>query len=191
MARSPTETRSRIINAARGLFSSHGYSGASLDDILTAAAVTKGAFYHYFKSKEDVCLALLDQAIAQSRQFAEETAGPDRPIETLRNWARQLVQPEGSELCSYFRMTLRLTGDLPLFSDPIPERIRRFWNQQADFLEALIVAAPSHNPACPDARQAAILILAALAGALRLNQTRLPQLEPDKLLETIIKLILQ
>lgn len=190
MARSATETRSRIINAARGLFSSHGYSGTSLDDILTAAGITKGAFYHYFKSKEEICLALLDQAVDEIRRFSE-SASSDEPLVSLRNWARQLVEPEGSELWSDFRMVLRLSGDLPLFSDPIPERIRRFWNQQADFLESLIKAAPSLNSACPDARQAALLILTTFAGALRLGQARLPGLEPDKLLETVIKITLQ
>ena len=98
MARSATETRSRIISAARNLFSSHGYSGTSLDDILTAAGITKGAFYHYFKSKEDICLALLDEAIAQSRLFSEQIPEDAEFLQTLQNWARQLVDPQESAL---------------------------------------------------------------------------------------------
>jgi len=190
MAKSATETRSRIVSAARNLFSSHGFSGTSLDDILTAAGITKGAFYHYFKSKEEICLALLDQALIEIRRFSDQPPTAD-PLDALRDWARQLIDPAAGELWSDFRMVLRLTGDLPLFTDPIPDRIRRFWNDQAAFLETLIQAAPSLNPTCGDAHQAALLILTTFAGALRLSQTRMPNLEPDKLLETAIKLTLQ
>jgi AcrR family transcriptional regulator len=189
MARSATETRSRILTAAGNLFSSHGYCGTSLDDIVTAAGITKGAFYHYFKSKEEVCLALLDQALAQAGRLSETSAA--NPPEALRNWARRLVDPEQSEISNMFRLVLRLSGDLPLFNDPIPDKIRRFWNEQAACLEALIAACPSRNPACKDARQAALLILSAFVGALRFSQTRLPNLEPDQLLETAIKLVVQ
>ncbi len=190
MARTPTETRTRILTAARGLFTSHGYSGASLDDILTAAGITKGAFYHYFKSKEEICLTLLDQAIEETRRFSHQ-AEDARPLEALQNWARPLIDPEGSPMGSHFRLVLRLTGDLPLFSNPLPERIRRFWNEQAACLESLIGSAPSLHPACGDARQAALLILAALAGAFRLDPTRLPGLRPEKLLEVAIQTVLR
>lgn len=190
MARSATETRSRILTASGNLFSSHGYCGTSLDDIVTAAGITKGAFYHYFKSKEEVCLALLDQALSQASLLLEAPATAD-PTETLRIWAKRLLDPEQSEVSSMFRLILRLSGDLPLFTGSIPDKIRRFWNEQAACLETLIAACPSQNPACKDAHQAALLILSTFVGALRFSQTRLPNLEPDQLLETVIKLVLQ
>ena len=34
-----------------------GYSGTTVDDICSAAGLTKGAFFHHFKSKEDLALA--------------------------------------------------------------------------------------------------------------------------------------
>jgi AcrR family transcriptional regulator len=190
MARSATETRSRILTAAGNLFSSHGYCGTSLDDIVTAAGITKGAFYHYFKSKEEVCLTLLDQALAQTGRLLEVSSAAD-PLESLRIWARRIVDPEQSEISNMFRLVLRLSGDLPLFSDPIPDKIRRFWNEQAGCLEVLIAACPSRNPACKDAHQAALLILSAFIGALRLSQNRVPDMEADQLLEIVINLILQ
>lgn len=190
MARSATETRSRILTASGNLFSSHGYCGTSLDDIVTAAGITKGAFYHYFKSKEEICLALLDQALARTGCLSDTSVTAD-PQEALRIWARRLVDPEQSEVSNTFRLVLRLSGDLPLFADPIPDKIRRFWNEQTARIEALIAACHSRNPACKDARQAALLILSTFVGALRLGQTRLPNLEPDQLLETVLKLVLQ
>lgn len=54
------ETRTKIIEAAIRLFSSRGYTAASVDDICTEAGISKGAFYHHFESKQALFLALLD-----------------------------------------------------------------------------------------------------------------------------------
>jgi AcrR family transcriptional regulator len=54
------ETRSKINESAIKLFSSRGYTAASVDDICTEAGISKGAFYHHFESKQALFLALLD-----------------------------------------------------------------------------------------------------------------------------------
>jgi AcrR family transcriptional regulator len=54
------ETRAKIMEAAIKLFSNRGYNKASVDDICKEAGISKGAFYHHFKSKQALFLALLD-----------------------------------------------------------------------------------------------------------------------------------
>jgi AcrR family transcriptional regulator len=54
------ETRSQIINSAVKMFSTHGYTAASVDMICKDAGISKGAFYHHFESKQALFLALLD-----------------------------------------------------------------------------------------------------------------------------------
>ena len=54
------ETRARILEAAIKLFSTHGYNKASVDEICVEAGISKGAFYHHFKTKQALFLALLD-----------------------------------------------------------------------------------------------------------------------------------
>ncbi len=51
------ETKERIIRQAAGLFWEKGYVATGVRDILTAAGVTKGSFYFYFKRKKDVGFA--------------------------------------------------------------------------------------------------------------------------------------
>ena len=51
----------------------HGYNHTSLDDVLRESGVGKGNFYYYFKSKEDLGYAILDQIIAS---FLERTLEP-------------------------------------------------------------------------------------------------------------------
>lgn len=48
------QTRRSILDAAEKLFFSQGYANTTVDDICTAAGITKGAFYHHFKNKDVV-----------------------------------------------------------------------------------------------------------------------------------------
>ncbi|MDP1699653.1 MAG: TetR/AcrR family transcriptional regulator [Aestuariivirga sp.] len=51
------DTRTRLLDAALMVIRSKGYAGTSVDDLCHAAGVTKGAFFHHFKSKEDMAVA--------------------------------------------------------------------------------------------------------------------------------------
>jgi len=52
-------TRREILQAAAKAFAASGYAGASLNDIIRDAGVTKGGFYFHFPSKEALALAVL------------------------------------------------------------------------------------------------------------------------------------
>lgn len=52
------ETRERMMRAAVDLYSAKGFSGASLQDVVKRAKVTKGAFYHHFESKAHLIEAI-------------------------------------------------------------------------------------------------------------------------------------
>ena len=46
-----------VLDAALTVIRSHGYASTSVDELCTAAGVTKGAFFHHFRSKEDLAVA--------------------------------------------------------------------------------------------------------------------------------------
>jgi AcrR family transcriptional regulator len=54
------ETRSRILEAAVTVFASKGYHDTKVDDIVAESQTSKGSFYFYFPSKQDIFLALVD-----------------------------------------------------------------------------------------------------------------------------------
>lgn len=66
MARSTAEspTRDRLLAAAMDTFAAKGYHGAIVDDIVSASGTSKGAFYHYFPSKQGIFLTLMDDLAA-------------------------------------------------------------------------------------------------------------------------------
>ncbi len=55
-----TDARSKLLDAAFGLIRRRGYSGTSVDDLCRAAGVSKGAFFHHFRGKEDLAAAAAD-----------------------------------------------------------------------------------------------------------------------------------
>ena len=57
---SSQETRDRILEAAAKVFASKGYHDTKVDDIVKDSQTSKGAFYFYFPSKQDIFLALVD-----------------------------------------------------------------------------------------------------------------------------------
>lgn len=73
MARSTAEsaTRDRLMAAAMDVFAAKGYHGAIVDDIVTASGTSKGAFYHYFPSKQSIFLTLMDGLAALVEQGVE------------------------------------------------------------------------------------------------------------------------
>lgn len=58
MVKSKQNTRLKILQTALELFSRNGYDKTSVQRIIDGVGVSKGAFYHYFKSKEEVLEAI-------------------------------------------------------------------------------------------------------------------------------------
>lgn len=51
------QAREKVLEAATNVIRSKGYSATTVDDLCAAAGVTKGAFFHHFKSKEELGVA--------------------------------------------------------------------------------------------------------------------------------------
>jgi AcrR family transcriptional regulator len=56
--------RSEIIGVATELFATRGYTSTTIADILDAAGIAKGGFYHHFASKDEVFVACVDRIAA-------------------------------------------------------------------------------------------------------------------------------
>jgi TetR/AcrR family transcriptional regulator, transcriptional repressor for nem operon len=67
-AQSGAETRAKLLNAAMSIIRAQGYAATTVDDICQTAGVTKGSFFHHFKSKDEL-------AIAAAEHFASMADG--------------------------------------------------------------------------------------------------------------------
>jgi len=93
MRRDGIATRERILDAAQNLILDRGYVGMTVDHVLDEVGITKGAFFHHFKTKDDLAKALLrrfankDARIyAETRERAEKLS--DDPLEQVLIFVR-------------------------------------------------------------------------------------------------------
>ncbi len=87
------ETREKILQAAARLFALKGYHDAKLEEVLDAARVSKGAFFHQFRDREDLGFAVLDWHMDRRRQLLdalEQELSPDEQADPLQRVFRRL-----------------------------------------------------------------------------------------------------
>jgi len=85
--------KERLLHVATRLFARHGFESTSVQDIVDAAGVTKGAMYHYYGSKDDLLYEVYHQVLTmQTSHLDEIAAGPGTPEERLRVAAADVVQ---------------------------------------------------------------------------------------------------
>ena len=60
MSQSRHDSKARILDAAMRVIREKGYSATTVDDLCAAAGLTKGSFFHHFKSKDDLAVTAAD-----------------------------------------------------------------------------------------------------------------------------------
>ena len=84
-----TETRDRLLDAAAVEFANHGYTGANINRISTAAGFAKGTIYNYFDSKRALLLALVEEiAAAHVQVISARVEAESRAVRRLEQFFR-------------------------------------------------------------------------------------------------------
>jgi len=92
--------RAELIDCAQGLFLSRGYERTTVNDVIAATGLSKGAFYHHFRSKEDLLEAIAERFARVSVAFIEALqADPsldarqriNRLLALSREWKREHI----------------------------------------------------------------------------------------------------
>src|SRR5512145_338613 len=106
-------TRTNLLKTALSVFSAKGYAAATLDDVATAAKVTRGAVYWHFKSKADLYNTLVEEVSARGAAVVQgAVAEGGTLIEILRRvFVRQcaLIE-EDKESRAVMELALFKTG---------------------------------------------------------------------------------
>ena len=74
-----TPVPQRLLAAATRLFAEQGYDRTSVQEIVEAAGVTKGALYHYFGSKDDLLHEVYARVLRLQQERLDAFAGADEP----------------------------------------------------------------------------------------------------------------
>jgi AcrR family transcriptional regulator len=89
-ARKRRETLTRITEAGICLFLEKGYDATTLDDIATAAGISRRNFFHYFKSKDEILLSLQRGMGDMIVAALKEKRSDQRPLEAVRDAVLQV-----------------------------------------------------------------------------------------------------
>ena len=135
--------RRQIIDGARAVFLAQGFDAASMGEIAREAGVSKGTLYVYFKSKEELFEAIVEERVpAQAEQiFAFDRAGGHRSELTRLgiDFARFLCRPGG---VSALRTVIAIADRMPELGAQVlsrPARRAASRSLQA-YLEAKVAA---------------------------------------------------
>src|SRR5215468_10694082 len=100
--RDSTDTRGKLLLAARDVIRAKGYTATTVDDICASAGLTKGSFFHHFDSKEALGIAAVERFGAMAATLFGNA--PYRSLTDPRDRVLGYVD---------FRISL-LTGEIPL-----------------------------------------------------------------------------
>ena len=71
------ERKAQILNAAEGVFTKRGFNEARMDDIAEKTGLSKGTLYLYFKSKDDLIIAILERIFQREFRQLEDLQQDD------------------------------------------------------------------------------------------------------------------
>lgn len=166
-------TRDRLVFAAMKLFGDKGYLSTSVQDILREAGANAGSLYHFFPTKQDVLVAVLDmyrQGI-EPMLLAPAWEGVDDPIERifalLATYRHALEISDCLYGCPIGSIALELHEPDP----PVRELLSINFTQWVGHVERCLVEAGDRLPADLDRRQTAILVLNVMEGGVMQSRT--------------------
>lgn len=133
------ETKSRILNSAKKLFSKEGFDRVTISALADHASVSAPTIYALFKSKRGVLQALIDSALPStdfeslvSESMSEPS--PEKRLALTAKLARQIYDAE-SDFLNIFRGASVLSPELKKLE---MEREKRRYERQGDYVKKMI-----------------------------------------------------
>jgi len=179
MNKDAVNTRTKIMNAAQAQILNNGFGGTTIDSIIEQAGVSKGAFFHYFSSKDELGRTLVKRYADADLEHLEKTLAKaeglsDDPLQQLLIFVKLFEQEMESLQEPYpgclYASYLQQSG---LFDEQIMELIRESmlkWRFRV--LEKLEEITEQHPPEQDvDLESLADMLLVVFEGAFVLSQS--------------------
>lgn len=136
------DTRQTILDTAERLMVQKGYSAVGLTEVLTAAGVPKGSFYHYFNSRDAFGEAMLQN------YFADYLANMNRiiaspgvsPAGQLMTYWQQFYDKQTVDDCQGRCLVVKLAAEVSDLSEPMRLILRQGTAGILDRLERMLAA---------------------------------------------------
>lgn len=170
------EKKRKLIEATIGRMLTQGFAATSVDEICADAGVTKGSFFYYFTSKEDICRAAMDTwagwwvGILQAAHFDEITDPLDRIERLFGVMEETYLNPNAGAGCLIGTVAQEVASSNRALGDCCEEHL----NGWAEIVRQMLADAKTTHPPRTDFDPATLagLMLSLAQGSLLIAKTR-------------------
>ncbi len=162
----PGTTRERLVEVARQLFLAKGYAATGVAEILREAGVNSGSLYYFFKTKEQLLLAVLDRYVELLHPWVmdpvfEQVADPiGRVFAVLDGYRQMLVITDCRQGCPIGNLALEMSEK----SDAVREKIAVNFTNWRRVIHGCLIDAGDRLPGEVDRDRLATFILTVMEG---------------------------
>lgn len=165
------DKRDLILAKGAEVMTRRGYHGTGVQEIVQAASIPKGSFYHYFASKEDFALQALEYLYGpRLERYAQALADPaSSPRERILAYYRDLqAHFSRQERLEYYCFIGSLSFEMAELSPAIAAEVDRILQRSVDILRGCLEEAQAAGelPAEEDCANLAMFVTQAWQGAL-------------------------
>ncbi len=129
------KTRDHILKTTRAILVAHGFHSTSISDIIKATGVKKGNLYYHFASKEDIGLAVLEDAKEEFFVFLGQSFQGDSPCAKVYNSCQAIFAEQKKNNfvggCLFGNAALEMSDSNPRFSLVLQDVFSR-WVDEVD-----------------------------------------------------------
>jgi TetR/AcrR family transcriptional repressor of nem operon len=168
-AQAHSPTKEKLLEAAQQLMLAKGFPATTVDEICGAAGFTKGSFFHYFESKEQLGKEVLDRFFFSLQQMIQQGSFPKKsdPLQRVYGYVDRFIEmsknPELPSGCLLGNFTQELAETHPGIRSLCAQR---FAEWAATVKQELDKAKAQHAPkASFDTQSLAEYLIAVLQGS--------------------------
>ena len=172
------DVRQHIIDTALPIILGKGFSAVGLSELLNEAAVPKGSFYHYFKSKEAFGEALLDSYFADYHKslWARLKSGEGDAAQRLMSYWTTWRETQASDGPAGKCLIVKLAGEVSDLSEAMRAALQRGTDRiialLAESIDDAIADGSLTPPAGADEQATALMLYELWLGASLLTKIR-------------------
>lgn len=156
------DKRDQIITTAAQLIHEHGYHNVGIQKILNELNIPKGSFYYYFKSKEDLGLAIIDLYVMDTKGGIEAMPNTLDGLKSFFNiFFDRLIQLSMKRGCPVGNLILELADEKESFRERLMLWYKSLENWSTEILQ---------SEGIDDAHNKSRALISAFEGAMMLSK---------------------
>lgn len=185
------ERKSQILNAAEDVFTKKGFDEARMDDIADKTGLSKGALYLYFKSKDELIIAILDRIFQHEFKRLENLDLDDMKAAEAVWKLTELITKDILGLMRLIPIIYEFLA-LAFRNKYVQLALKKYVNRYLDILVPIIQRGIDSGELRPvDAREVAVAMSAIIEGTLLLWVYDKSIVEPEYHIRSGMKLLLE